>query len=81
MDEPGNANVEEATNNSAKEQLVSNAPSFGIKEPKASKRGRKVVKPLAKWVSTTKTTRQALKATQGTKKGFDKVQKQHGKCK
>ncbi len=59
MDEPGNANVEEATNNFAKEQLGSNAPSSGIKEPKASKRGRKVVKPLAKWVSTTKITKQA----------------------
>jgi hypothetical protein len=36
---------------------------------------------MAKWVSTAKTTRQALKATQGTKKGLDKVQKQHSKHK
>jgi hypothetical protein len=63
MDEPRNASVEEATNNSTEKQLVSDTPSFGIKELKASKRGRKVVKPMAKWVSTIKTTRQALKAT------------------
>ncbi len=37
MDELGNASVEEVANNSTKEQLVSNAPSFGIKEPETSK--------------------------------------------
>jgi hypothetical protein len=36
---------------------------------------------MAKWVSTTKTTKQALKVTQGIKKGLDKVHKQHGKRK
>jgi len=37
MDELGNASVEEIANNSTKEQLVSNAPSYGIKEPETSK--------------------------------------------
>ncbi len=64
-----------------KKQLVSNASSSGIKKPETSKGGRRVVKPMVKWVSTTKTTKQALKATQGIKKGLDKVHKQHGKCK
>jgi putative component of membrane protein insertase Oxa1/YidC/SpoIIIJ protein YidD len=81
MDVLGNENVEEIANNFANEQLSSNAPSSCIKEPETSKLGRRVIKPMAKWVSTTKTTRQALKATQGTIKGFDKVQKQHGKHK
>jgi hypothetical protein len=35
--------------------------------------GKKVVKLVAKWVSTTKTTRQDLKVAQGIKKGHDKV--------
>ncbi len=35
MAEPRNASVEEVANNFAKEQLVLNAPNFGIKEPEA----------------------------------------------
>ncbi len=73
MDEPWNASVEEVTNNFVKKQLVLDAPSFGIKELKASKQRRRVVKPMAEWVSTAKTTMQALKAIQGIKKGLDKV--------
>jgi hypothetical protein len=37
MDEARNAIVEEVANNSTLKQLVSNAPSSSIKEPKASK--------------------------------------------
>ncbi len=33
MDEPRNASLEEATNNSSKKQLVLDAPSYSIKEP------------------------------------------------
>ncbi len=58
MDEPRDATIEEVANNFAKEQeRVSNAPSFSIKEPEASKRGRKILKPVVEQVSTAKTTR------------------------
>ncbi len=57
MDEARNAIVEEVANNSTLKQLVSNAPSSSIKEPKASKWGRKLIKPMVEQVSTAKTTR------------------------
>ncbi len=57
MNDARNATIEEVTNNFTLEQLVSDAPSFSIKEPKASKWRRKLIKPMVEHVSTAKTTR------------------------
>ncbi len=54
--EETNASKEEA-NQSTKEHPILNLPNSGNKELEASKHGKKVVKPMAKHVSITKTTR------------------------
>jgi hypothetical protein len=51
--EETDASKEEA-NQSTKENPILDLPNYGNKEPKASKHGKKVVKPMAKHVSTTK---------------------------
>jgi hypothetical protein len=60
--EETNASKEEA-NQYVEKHPISDLPNFGNKEPKTSKRGKKVVKPMVECVFTTNIIMHAIRTT------------------